>query len=179
MKHLFWLDMEMTGLDVSNHRILETAVIITDWSLSALKHFSSAVFQPAEELAKMDEWCVKTHAASGLIKRIPDGLKESALDEALCELVNEFYPKDERVVLCGNSIGQDRKFIDAYLPKFASRLHYRMLDVSSFKIVFENKFNQKFKKQNRHEALGDIEESIAEFRHYLSFIDQSKLEVVP
>lgn len=175
MKHLFWLDMEMTGLEVETHRILETAVIITDWSLSPLKSFSTAVHQPEEELRKMDDWCVKTHTGSGLLKRVPDGMSEADLDAALVELLSGFYPADERVVLCGNSIGQDRKFIDKYLPKFAARLHYRMLDVSSFKIVFENAFNQKFKKQNKHEALGDIEESIAEFRHYMSFFDRSRL----
>ncbi|MBM3381055.1 MAG: oligoribonuclease [Betaproteobacteria bacterium] len=175
MKHLFWLDMEMTGLEVETHRILETAAIITDWSLNPLTRFSTAVRQPEEELRKMDDWCVKTHTGSGLLKRVPEGMSEADLDTALVDLLNGFYPADERVVLCGNSIGQDRKFIDKYLPKFATRLHYRMLDVSSFKIVFENAFNQKFKKQNKHEALGDIEESIAEFSHYLSFFDRAKL----
>jgi oligoribonuclease len=175
MKHLFWLDMEMTGLEVETHRILEVAVIVTDWSLNPLKTFSTAVRQPEEELRKMDEWCVKTHTSSGLLKRVPGGMSETALDTALNELLNGFFSTDERVVLCGNSIGQDRKFVDKYLPQFAARLHYRMLDVSSFKIVFENAFNQKFKKQNKHEALGDIEESIAEFRYYMSFFDRTKL----
>lgn len=177
MKHLFWLDMEMTGLDPQQHRILEAAVIVTDWSFQTLKTFSTAVYQPTEELAKMDDWCVKTHTASGLIQRVPQGMPEAALDEALVGIADEFFKGDERVVLCGNSISQDRKFVDLYLPRFASKLHYRMLDVSSFKIVFENAFNQKFKKQNRHEALGDIEESVAEFRHYLSFLDYTKLGV--
>lgn len=177
MKHLFWLDMEMTGLEVENHKILEAAVILTDWNLVPLKTFSTAVYQADEELRKMDDWCVKTHTASGLLKRVPEGMKETDLDSALFNLVGDYYPSDERVVLCGNSIGQDRKFIDRYLPRFAARLHYRMLDVSSFKIVFENAFNQKFKKQNRHEALGDIEESIAEFCHYLSFFDKAKLGI--
>lgn len=179
MKHLFWLDMEMTGLEPQTHRILEAAVIISDWSLQSLKTFSTAIFQSADELAKMDDWCVKTHTGSGLLKRVPDGMTEAALDDALCALASEYYKTDEKVVLCGNSIGQDRKFIDLYLPKFAAKLHYRMLDVSSFKIVFENAFNQKFKKQNRHEALGDIEESIAEFKHYLSFLDVTKLGAKP
>ncbi len=179
MKNLFWLDMEMTGLEPQQHRILEAAVIITDWSFQPLKTFSTAVFQPVEELAKMDDWCVKTHTGSGLLKRVPEGLKEAELDDALVRVVDEFFKSDEKVVLCGNSIGQDRKFVDLYLPKFASRLHYRMLDVSSFKILFENAFNLKFKKQNRHEALGDIEESIGEFKHYLSYLDYSKLGVKP
>lgn len=177
MKYLFWLDMEMTGLEVENHKILEAAVSVTDWNLTPLKTFSTAVYQADEELRKMDDWCLKTHTASGLLKRISEGMKEAVLDSALLELVGDYYLADEKVVLCGNSISQDRKFIDRYLPRFAARLHYRMLDVSSFKIVFENAFNQKFKKQNRHEALGDIEESIAEFRHYLSFFDKAKLGI--
>lgn len=175
MKHLFWLDMEMTGLDVETHRILETAVIITDWNLNPLKTFATAVYQGEEELLKMDDWCVKTHTASGLLKRIPTGMREAELDTALVDLLSGLFAADERVVLCGNSIGQDRKFVDKYLPQFAARLHYRMMDVSSFKILFENAYQQKFKKQNKHEALGDIEESIAEFRFYLGFLDQSKL----
>jgi oligoribonuclease len=177
MKNLLWLDMEMTGLEPLKHRILEAAVIVTDWTFQPLKTFSTAVFQPDEELAKMDDWCVKTHTASGLLKRVPEGMKSSDLDEALVRLAAEFFKDDEKIILCGNSIGQDRKFVELYLPKFAAKLHYRMLDVSSFKILFENAFNLKFKKQNRHEALGDIEESIAEFKHYLSYLDYSKLGV--
>ncbi|MEY3902946.1 MAG: hypothetical protein RL189_2252 [Pseudomonadota bacterium] len=179
MKNLFWLDMEMTGLEPQQHRILEVAVIVTDWSFRPLKTFSTAVFQPPEELAKMDDWCVKTHTGSGLLGRVPEGMRETELDSALTALAGEFFTGDERVVLCGNSIGQDRKFVDLYLPKFSAKLHYRMLDVSSFKIVFENAFNQKFKKKNRHEALGDIEESIAELQYYFSFLDRTKLGVAP
>jgi oligoribonuclease len=177
MKNMFWLDMEMTGLDPANHRILEAAVIVTNWALQPLKTFSTAVYQSPEELSKMDEWCVKTHTASGLIKRVPEGMKPEELDESLVRLSEEFFKSDEKIVLCGNSIGQDRKFVDLYLPKFSARLHYRMLDVSSFKVLFENAFNLKFKKQNKHEALGDIGESIAEFSYYLSFLDYTKLGV--
>lgn len=175
MKYLLWLDMEMTGLEADKHKILETAVIITDWNLTPLKTFSTAVYQDDVELRKMDDWCVKTHTGSGLLKRVQSGLREDALDTALVDMLSGYFASDERIILCGNSIGQDRKFVEKYLPKFAARLHYRMLDVSSFKIVFENAFNLKFKKQNRHEALGDVEESIAEFKYYLGFLDYNKL----
>jgi oligoribonuclease len=175
MKYLYWLDMEMTGLEVEHHKILEAAVIVTDWSLTPLKTFSSAVYQDEVALSQMDEWCVKTHTASGLLSRVPSGMKEGELDQALVKLSEEFFSPNEKIVLCGNSIGQDRKFVDKYLPSISSRLHYRMLDVSSFKIVFENAFNQKFKKKNKHEALGDIEESIAEFKFYLGFLDRTQL----
>lgn len=175
MKYLYWLDMEMTGLEVEHHKILEAAVIVTDWNLTPLKTFSTAVYQDEVALAQMDDWCVKTHTSSGLLSRIPSGMKEDELDQALVKLSDEFFSPNEKIVLCGNSIGQDRKFVDKYLPNISSRLHYRMLDVSSFKIVFENAFNQKFKKKNKHEALGDIEESIAEFQFYLGFLDRTQL----
>lgn len=179
MKHLFWLDMEMTGLEVERHRILEAAVIVTDWDLKPLKTFQAPVFQSNDSLAMMDEWCVKTHTASGLLSRVPAGLSEAQLDDELRRVADEFFTQSEKVVLCGNSIGQDRKFVEKYLPKLSERLHYRMLDVSSFKIVFENAFDRKFKKKNKHEALGDIEESIAEFAYYLGFLDRQKLGLEP
>ena len=79
------------GLEPEQHRILEAAVIVTDWNFKPLKRFSKAVFQPDEELKKMDEWCVKTHGASGLLKRVPEGLKENEVDLALVDIVKEFF----------------------------------------------------------------------------------------
>lgn len=174
MRRMFWLDMEMTGLDPAKDRILEAAVVITDLSFDVKATFDSAVFQPPELLAGMDDWCKKTHGASGLVDRVPHGLSEQALDARLCELARTHCP-GTKVVLCGNSIGQDRKFVDAHLPGFAALLHYRMLDVSSFKLVFENMYGRKFKKQNKHTAVEDIHESIAELRHYLGFLDEGRL----
>ena len=174
MQRMFWLDMEMTGLDPAVHRILEAAVVITDLRFEVKATWDSAVFQEPAVLAGMDEWCTKTHGASGLSARVPHGITEQALDETLCRLAREQCPGGG-VVLCGNSIGQDRKFVEAFLPAFSKVLHYRMLDVSSFKLVFENRYGRKFKKKNKHEAVGDILESIEELRFYLSFLDEEKL----
>lgn len=175
MERMFWLDMEMTGLDHTKERILECAVVVTDRTFNVLATFETAVFQPPEVLAGMDNWCKETHGKTGLTARVPEGISETELDEKLMGLVQSHFPK-ERVVLCGNSIGQDRKFVEAFLPRFTAKLHYRMLDVSSFKIVFENFYQKKFKKENKHRALDDIHESIAELRHYLEFVDPEKLK---
>lgn len=176
MNRMFWLDLEMTGLLPEKDRIIEAAVVVTDLHLSVLDTYETAVFQSQELLAGMDPWCTETHGKSGLTERVPNGITETELDKALVWLVKKNYKKD-KVIICGNSIHQDRKFIEKYLPEFTKELHYRMLDVSSLKIVFENMFSLKFKKSNKHRALEDIEESIKEFKYYLSFLDKSRLNL--
>ncbi|MCA2961984.1 MAG: oligoribonuclease [Silvanigrellales bacterium] len=174
MHRLFWLDLEMTGLEPGTHRILEAAVVVTDLELKPLHSWSTAVFQPPEVLGLMDDWCLRTHGESGLLSRVPQGVSETELDDALCKLARAHFP-GEKIVLCGNSIGQDRRFVEAWLPRFAATLHYRLLDVSSFKIVFENRYKKKYAKKNKHTAVEDVLESIEELRYYLSFLDAEKL----
>lgn len=163
-----WLDLEMTGLEATRDRILEAAVIITDRQWQELECWETAVCQPAEVLAGMNDWCQQHHRDSGLLERVPEGISESALDARLTDCVARHFG-DVPAILCGNSIHQDRKFIDRYLPQFASRLHYRMLDVSSFKVLFQEVYGQHYPKQNRHRALDDIRESIAELSFYQGF----------
>ncbi|MEO0796036.1 MAG: oligoribonuclease [Verrucomicrobiota bacterium] len=170
-----WLDLEMTGLDPAKDRILEAAIIITSPDFNeVLAEWESAVFQPPEVLAGMNEWCQKTHGESGLTERVPNGISEQELDAKLSGFAEQFWGK-QTVILCGNSIGQDRKFVDRYLPRFSSRLHYRMLDVSSFKIVFQERYDQRFAKQGTHRALDDIRESIGELKFYLEAIDIDRM----
>jgi len=170
-----WLDLEMTGLDPQTDHILEAAIIVTTPDFGeVLAEWESAVFQPPEVLANMNEWCQKTHAQSGLTARVPHGIPPHALDEKLAAIVEQYW-SGTAAILCGNSIGQDRKFVDRYLPKFRSKLHYRMLDVSSFKVVFQEHFDRRFPKRGAHRALGDIRESIAELRYYLAAIDPGKV----
>lgn len=164
-----WLDLEMTGLDVATDRILEAAVIVTDREFVPCESYSTAVYQSAEVLAGMNEWCQRQHTASGLVERVPEGIKETELDTKLAGLVDARW-NGIPAILCGNSIHQDRKFVDRYLPELARRLHYRMLDVSSFKVVFSECFDVRFQKSGKHLALDDIQESIAELRHYFSYL---------
>jgi oligoribonuclease len=123
----------------------------------------------------MGHWCQKHHKKSGLLDQVPQGKKEDVVEQELIGIVNSFYGLKDGVIIAGNSIAQDRKFIDKYMPNLASRLHYRMLDVSSFKIIFEYCYRKKFHKKQTHRALADIEESIDELKYYLNFLDRNRL----
>lgn len=167
MNKLFWIDMEMTGLDVEKEVIIEVAAIITDLNFKELDTFETIVKQPQKYLESMDAWNTEHHKKSGLTAKVPNGMLPDQVEAMLCDLVKKHFPDtSEKPVLAGNSIMQDRLFIDKYMKDFSSRLHYRMLDVSSWKIIFNNKFNYFYKKANKHRALEDIRESIQELRHY-------------
>jgi oligoribonuclease len=173
---LFWLDMEMSGLDPVQDRILEAAGIVTSFRLEELDRFETPVYQPAEVLSKMNAWCRQHHAASGLTGRVSRGVSEAVLDGMMCDFADKYFMNNP-IILAGNSIAQDRKFVERWLPRFTQRLHHRMLDVSSFKLVYANLFNVPFEKKNDHRALGDVRESIAELRYYIGAIDPSRLAV--
>ncbi|WOO43675.1 oligoribonuclease [Rubellicoccus peritrichatus] len=164
--YFLWLDLEMTGLEATTDRILEAAVIVSNHDWEEVFLWESAVVQPKEVLAGMNEWCQTHHKESGLLDRIPTGITEAELDEKLADIVSNHWG-EVPAILCGNSIHQDRKFVDQWLPQFASKLHYRMLDVSSFKVAFQELYDLRFEKKNAHRALDDIRESITEFRFYL------------
>lgn len=168
--NLFWIDLEMTGLSVDTEVILETAVIITDSQFKELATYETVVKQPQIYLDRMDDWNKKHHGESGLTDKVPNGKEPLDLQSDLIQLVEQYFPnKKDKPILCGNSIAQDRLFINKYLPDFAQHLHYRMLDVTSWKIIF-NLRDIKFEKQNKHRALDDIRESIAELKFYLGHV---------
>ncbi|MCB1044870.1 MAG: oligoribonuclease [Acidobacteria bacterium] len=173
MNRMLWMDLEMTGLDPNTCHIIEIAAVVTDVHLSPLHQYHKVVYQPPEILETMDAWNQKTHSDSGLLAAIPNGTHIDSVERDLVGFVDAYF-ENERPVICGNSIHQDRKFIDKYLPAFAQKLHYRMIDVSAFKQVFDCRYGITFKKNGGHRAVDDILESIAELNHYLSFI---KLEV--
>lgn len=166
---LFWVDLEMTGLNPAKDRILEVAAIVTDWKFTELASFETVIHQPPKVIEHMDEWCKKQHGASGLTARVQESeVSETDAEDMLLDIVAHVFNEDEKVILAGNSIHQDRRFIRKYWPRLEERLHYRMLDVSAWKVVFEGKYRKKFAKPEDHRALGDIRGSIRELQYYLS-----------
>jgi len=170
MEKIFWIDLEMTGLDAVENVIIEFAGIVTDGQLKEQGQFHSVVYQPQEELDKMDEWNRKTHGGSGLLAKIPQGKPLPEVEREVLDFLADHFSSGEAII-AGNSIHQDRKFIDRYMPDLADFIHYRMLDVSCFKLVFKNMYDVHFEKGNSHRALDDIYESIAELKHYLGYIN--------
>ena len=173
-KHLLlWVDLEMSGLDEKTDRILEIAAIITDYELNevAQKHF--IVHQPDSVLDGMNDWCKDHHGKSGLTELVRTGTPSAEVEAQMCAFVAEHFGNKQGkdgAVLAGNSIHNDRRFIDAHMPEFAKLLHYRMVDVSSFKEVFRERYRIKYEKKNAHRAIGDVQESINELKHYLTFV---------
>ena len=169
LTHLLWLDLEMTGLDPETCKIIEVAAIATDLHFKILGDFHAVVFQPEEVMGAMDEWCTKTHGESGLTESVKSGRPLEDVEADLLAFSRTYFP-NQQIVLAGNSIWQDRRFIDRYMKLFSNALHYRMIDVSSFKEIYKSLYQIRFRKKDTHRAMSDIEESIAELKHYLSFI---------
>lgn len=164
--------MEMTGLDEKIESILEIAIIITDIDFNPVETYHRIIFQPPEVLERMDTWCKNTHGKSGLTAAVPHGVMLENAEKEVCALVAKYFKNNERAVLCGNSIHQDRKFIDLYMKDFAKLLHYRIVDVSSFKEIFKRKYNMEFKKtSDGHRALEDVQASIDELKFYLAKVE--------
>lgn len=161
--------MEMSGLDPERCRILEIATVITDCDLEVLAQSPSMiVHQEDAVLEAMDEWCTQHHGRSGLTQAVRDStLKEAEAMEQTLELIAAHCPKGGSP-LCGNSVGQDRRFIARWMPPLDEYLHYRIIDVSSIKELSRRWYPQlpPFEKKERHRALDDILESIAELRYY-------------
>lgn len=167
---LVWLDMEMTGLDPERERIIELAIVITDGQLATLAESPAWVIHQDDTcLDAMDEWNRKTHGRSGLIERVRvSALDEVAVEAAALAFVQEWVPQASSP-LCGNSVGQDRRFMVKYLPQFEAWFHYRNLDVSTLKELcrrWKPELAKGFVKKADHTALGDIRESIEELKYY-------------
>jgi oligoribonuclease len=162
--------MEMTGLDPKTCRIIEVAALVADTDFQIKEEYEAVVFQTPRMLGKMDSWCKKTHGESGLTDKVKDGITEAKAEKEILAMIGRHFGKDDPVVLAGNSIGQDRKFIDLYMPKLSKKLHYRMVDVSSYKEFYRAKFGIEVKKKGGHRALEDVRESLDELKYYLSFV---------
>ncbi len=169
MEKIFWADLEMTGLDPGEAVILEFAGIITNLDMEILDRVELVIYQPPEELSKMNDWNRKTHTDSGLLAKVPLGKPLAEAEDEIIAFLRPHFP-DSKPILAGNSIHQDRKFIDKHMRRLAELLHYRMLDVSSFKQIFNHRYHISFKKNNAHKAMEDIIASIDELKYYLGFI---------
>lgn len=168
--HLLWIDMEMTGLEPEQDRILEIAMVVTNNDLDIVAEGPVlAVSQPDEVLEGMDEWNRKTHGQSGLIERVKSStLAEADVEEVMLNFIREWAPRRSSP-MCGNSVCQDRRFMARYMPSLEDWFHYRNLDVSTLKELarrWKPEVYQSLVKKGRHEALADILESIDELRHY-------------
>lgn len=169
-QNLIWVDMEMTGLDPQFDRILEIATVITDKNLNILAQGPVlAIWQPTSVLSKMDKWNTEHHRDSGLTARvINEGISELEAQRQTLAFIKEWVPKGKSP-MCGNTVSQDRRFMARYMPALERYFHYRHIDVSTLKELASRwcpKIVGKFKKQNKHLALDDILESIAELCHY-------------
>ena len=174
MNKLLWVDLEMTGLDIEKEVIIEAVAIVTDLDFNPLVTYHAIVKQEKSFLDRMDDWNTKHHGDSGLTAAVPTGREPALVEEDLLKIVNEHFP-GERAVMAGNSISQDRLFINKYFKNLSLRLHYRTVDVTSWKIIFNDKFKIRYDKKNTHRALDDILESIAELKFYSSHISQSPI----
>jgi len=168
--NLVWLDCEMTGLDPEIERIIEIAVIVTGPDLQPrIEGPVFAIFQPQEQLDRMDAWNKGTHGKSGLIDRVKASTVSEAQAEAeLIAFLEKYVPKGTSP-LCGNTIGQDRRFLTKYMPRLEAFFHYRNLDVSTLKELarrWRPDVYAGFRKQQAHTALADVQESIEELVHY-------------
>ncbi len=168
---LLWIDLEMTGLDTDRHRIVEVAAIVTDFDFREYAQLETVVDQPEEVLELSDPVAFKMHTDNGLYEKVrASQISEAQAEAALRKLIEDNIPLDS-VFLAGNSIRADWTFLHAQWPRIAEILHYRMLDVSSFKLWWLGKGKPEYKKQESHRALDDIRESIAELQHYLKSLN--------
>ncbi len=175
--HLVWLDLEMTGLDAQNDVILQAAVVLTTSALEPLEEFCCDVWQPASALERMSPFVRDMHQKTGLLARVAASRTDlQAAEKQILERVTGWcaYP----ALLCGNSIGQDKRFVDRWMPGLSGYLSYRSVDVSSIKVLSKLWYGDQraFAKptDGEHDALFDVRQSIAELKYY-----RDKLFVAP
>ena len=168
--NLIWIDLEMTGLDPERDVIIEIATIVTDKDLNILAEGPTlAIHQGDEILDGMDEWNTNQHGSSGLTQRVKDSrISTQDAQRATIEFLTE-YVDEGASPICGNSVGQDRRFLVKYMPALEAYFHYRTIDVSTLKELakrWKPEALDGFSKKGSHLALDDVKDSIAELAHY-------------
>ena len=179
--NLVWMDLEMTGLEPNIEVIIEIATIITDSHLNIIEEGPTLVIHQDDEiLSRMDEWNQRTHSASGLIQKVKDSkITVEQAEKTTLDFIKKYVPY-KAAPLCGNSVGQDRRFLYKFMPKLSEYLHYRNVDVTSIKEVIRRWYpsGRKLpKKSDEHKALIYIHESIEELIFYRDhyFIEPTSL----
>lgn len=186
---LLWMDLEMTGLEPEEDRIIEVAAIVTDFEFKEVGSYEAIIKQPPSVLERMKnaawyDWSsgnrkvmgsvYEMHTQSGLLEKIAsEGRDELEIEQELIDFGTKHF--DTAICLAGNSIHQDRRFIRRWWPRFEEILHYRMLDVTSFKIFMQGKHKIRFNHPDSHRAIEGIRGSIKELEYYLKKL-QSKTE---
>lgn len=174
---LLWIDLEMTGLDPEIDQIVEVAAVATGWDLQPMAELEFGVQADAQLMKERmvgEFWEKNARTRRDLMKISAEGVSIEEAEQKLLDFVKEYFGQE--VILAGNSIHQDRKFIDRAWPKLAKKLHYRMLDVSAWKVVMEGKYGKKFLKPEEHRALEDIQGSIKELGWYLDYLKLNDAE---
>jgi len=175
VERILWVDLEMTGLDPIDDRILEVAAIVTDWDFKEIATYEAAIQVGPRLVEKRmkkgpaaEFWNTIPETRDALIKQnLEKGRSGRTIENELLEFLDKHFDKELPVLLGGNSIHMDRQFITREWGRLDARLNYRMLDVSAWKVVFNGKFNKKFSKPEAHRALEDIRGSIEELKYYL------------
>lgn len=169
---LLWVDLEMTGLDANEDVILEVAAEITDFEFKTLASYEARVKQPRETVVERMQkniwWADFPENRDDFVNKLEEGKSPDQVERELCALVEEHFGT-ESAVLAGNSIHNDRKFISQWWPQLDLKLHYRMLDVSAWKVFMQGAYGVEFEKREVHRAFDDIQASIAELQHYLEW----------
>ena len=168
--NLIWIDLEMTGLDPQKERIIEIATVVTDSELNVLAEGPSIAINQSNQLIQaMDQWNTNQHGKSGLTERVLNStVTEAQAESATLEFLKQWVPEGMSP-MCGNSIGQDRRFLVRYMPELANYFHYRNLDVSTLKELvrrWKPELMNGFNKKGSHLAMDDIHDSIAELAYY-------------
>ncbi len=175
-ERLVWIDLEMTGLDITKESIIEIATVVTDGELNILAQGPNLAVHVSDELLNnMDEWNTSHHTASGLVERVKHQSVSVAEAEAqTLEFLKKWVPEG-KAPLCGNSVWNDKKFMEKEMPDLVDYLHYRMIDVSTVKELARRWYPhvERYQKKGAHLALDDILESIEELKHFRTRVFQN------
>lgn len=174
---LLWVDLEMTGLDPQQDLILEVAAEVTDFEFKTLANYEAIVKQPREKVVERMQkniwWKDFPANRDEFITKTATGKPSQQVEQELIKLVEEQFGA-EPAVLAGNSIHNDRGFIKRWWPQLDLKLHYRMLDVSAWKVLMQGKYGVQFDKKEVHRAFDDIQASIAELQYYLQWLKDER-----